>query len=349
MEMSNGPQPMIPQPVLVTGASGFLGGYVARRLVSLGVKVRATGRNEKVLAELAKLGIATYRCDLADASSAMAVAKECRSIVHCAALSSPWGSSLDFHLANVQSTKNIVSAAVTYEVDKFVHISSPSIYLSNRLEKSNYLQISETAELPPTAINRYARSKRIAEAIVDQAVENGLAAITLRPQAIFGPGDPSLVPRLILAAGKTGIPLIDGGTHVIDVTYVENVVDAVLCALSSEPACIGQKYNITNGEPIIFRSFIEDVFLRLGVAPNFRKLNRLSAIAIASLAESVHQVFSRQREPILTRYTVSVLSQGRTLNINNARSGLGYTPRISVSDGVDYFVSWWLAKNGITG
>ena len=86
--------------VLVTGATGFLGGALTRRLLGDGVRVVALGRNQEKLRELKSLGATTLPCDLADLSDDMRL-DACDVVVHAAALSSPWGRARDFERANV--------------------------------------------------------------------------------------------------------------------------------------------------------------------------------------------------------------------------------------------------------
>jgi len=315
--------------IAVTGATGFLGGWVVKRLLKAGHGVSAVGRNVKQGEELQSL-----RGDLKDPLFTASVCAGQDYVVHCAALSSPWGSYSAFYEANVKGTENVISACTQAKVKRLIHISTPSLYVESR-DRS---QISESEPLPIKSVNDYAATKRIAESRIDAAHANGLPVITLRPQGIFGPGDLTIIPRLLKAARRGVLPVIGSADHYTDLTYVENVVDAILLCLDSPPETLGQKYNITNGEPVILYSLIDHLTSRLGIVYKKKKISLRHAYIAASCIETVHRLFFKNREPILTRYTVSVLGRTRTLSIEKAKTELGYIPRVSIAEGLDRLI-----------
>ena len=114
--------------VLITGATGFLGGAVAERLARAH-EVVATGRNRAVGARLEALGVVFEPADLCDRSRVLSIAEGADAVVHCAALSSPWGPSEAFERANVVATESILDACLEHAVPRLVHISTPSVYM----------------------------------------------------------------------------------------------------------------------------------------------------------------------------------------------------------------------------
>jgi nucleoside-diphosphate-sugar epimerase len=323
--------------VLITGATGFLGGALARRLKQDGFAVTATGRDPRAGAKLEQDGIRFVAADLTDAEAVRRLCAEQAYVFHSAALAAPWGSRDAFERANVLATRHVAEASRAANVRRFVFVSSPSIYMEN----SDRLSISEDDPLPPRALSLYAETKREAEQIVDGEHARGLSTITIRPQAIFGPGDRTIFPRLIRLAKKGTLPIIGDGKNLIDVTYIDNVVDALVLCMRAEGPALGGKFNITNGEPQSLYALVERVLDQLHLQYRRKRISLSTASKIAAGLELIHRVALPNKEPLLTRYAVCALARTRTLNIDRARTELGYTPRVSVDEGIERFVRWY--------
>lgn len=323
--------------IVVTGASGFLGQATCLGLKQ-DFKLIGLGRNQSKGKLLESQGIEFQAVDLADLGALTQAFAHADAVVHCAARSSPWGQWADFHRDNVIGTQNVIDACLAQGVQRLIHISSPSIYF----ELQDRWGIKESDPLPSRWLNHYAASKWAAEERVQAAIKNqALTAIILRPQAIFGPEDPAILPRLIEVNQTTGIPVFKGRSPWIDITYVENVAHAIALALDARREACNQAYNITNGEPLELLPFLEKVFVRLGLSLRKKHLPYALAAHLARGLESFHQTFLPDREPRLTPYKLGVLSHSRTLDISRARQMLGYQPLWTVDQGVDAFVSWW--------
>ncbi|MCE3200427.1 NAD-dependent epimerase/dehydratase family protein [Paenibacillus sonchi] len=323
--------------VLVTGATGFLGRHAVRRFAELGWEVFGLGRNLEAGQQIEKDG-AVFVCE--DLRHTEAAARACTGmdlVFHCAALSSPWGKYSDFVACNVEATRNIAEGCKRHGVPRLIHISTPSLYSSRK----SRLSIREADPLPPKPANSYAATKLMAERVVQQAAGEGLAVFILRPRAIFGPMDNALFPRLLAANQGKGVPLLDGGGAMIDVTCVENVIDAMLLCSSAPLSAAGRAYNITNGEPILFRDLLERLFARLEIPLHSRQLPYRTAYALAGLLEGVYKLLPFLGEPVLTRYSASALGVSQTLDISLAREQLGYHPRVTTDEGLQSFAEWW--------
>jgi len=230
---------------LVTGATGFLGGALTRRLHSMGWDVTALGRNAAKLDQLESEGLRILQHDLKDKSAMMAACKDQEIVFHCAALPSPWGNFEAFYQANVIGTRNIIRGCEEHKAKRLVYVSTPSFYFGY----SSRTNVKETDPLPKPVSN-YAATKILAEQEIDEAFARGLATITVRPRAIFGPGDTVIFPRLISPLQSGRLPILGDGENVVDLTYIENVVDALLLCAESPTNTLGEKYNISNGEPV---------------------------------------------------------------------------------------------------
>ncbi len=277
------------------------------------------------------------RSDLADVDAVRSACRRNELVFHCAAFSSAWGRKQDFYLSNVVGTRNVIAGCESEGVRRLVHVSTPSIYFGFE----SRLNVREDAALPYKPANEYARTKLLAEAEIDKAFERGLAVISIRPRAIFGEGDQSILPRLIARLESGRLPVIGDGKNVTDLTYVENVVDALLLCVDSPPETLGKKYNITNGAPVLLWEQIDKLCQALGFQRPHRRISYGLALGLARLLEGVSLLLPAHPEPMLTRYMVGVLAKSTTLDISAAQRELGYCARISVELGFERYVSWW--------
>lgn len=322
---------------LVTGATGFLGQHVCMRLSRMGWKVTGLGRNESAGAKLEEQGIRFVRADLRDEESVVRACAGQEAVFHCGALSSPWGPYRDFEAANVDGTRHVAAGCLKHDVRRLIHISTPSIYFDNR----DRLDIRENDPLPVKPVNAYAATKLLAERVVFQAFEDGLPGLILRPRAIFGPLDRTLLPRLMRANESQGVPLINGGDALLDLTYVDNVVDAMLLGWGAPQGALGQAYNITNGEPAMLRDVLKELFAGMGTPLRTRNVPYPVAYGAAAFMEWSHRLLPALGEPALTRYSIGVLARSQTLDIALAREKLGFAPRVGLSEGLRAFAEWW--------
>ncbi|MET3287549.1 UNVERIFIED_CONTAM: nucleoside-diphosphate-sugar epimerase [Brevibacillus sp. OAP136] len=323
--------------LLVTGATGFLGQKTVQRLHALGYDVTALGRNEAIGQQLESQGIRFTKADLRQCKDIMDACRDMDMVLHCGALSSPWGRYDDFYHTNVEGTRHVIDGCRTHGVKRLIHVSTPSIYFAFQ----DCLSITEDDPLPRRFANAYAHTKHAAEQDVFLAAETGLETVILRPRALFGPGDTTIIPRLIRANEKGFVPLINGGMALLDVTYIDNVVDSLLLAMHAPPQALGKAYNITNGQPIQLKRLLDLLFARMGVPFRGRKIAYPVAALLAAGMEAMATLAPRSKEPLLTRYTVGVLAKSQTLDISAARRELGYEPAISIEEGIDRFVQWW--------
>ncbi len=313
--------------VLVTGATGFLGGEVLRRLIRLGLPAIGQGRDPVHLASLRQDGFSTLRWEMTDQPPDAKALTGITAIVHCAALSSPFGRRADFMAANVAGTQAVLDLAGRLGVGRFVHISSPSVYFALH----DHLDQREDQPLPPP-FNAYADSKRQAEALVLAAPH--LGPVILRPRGIYGAGDRSLLPRLLRAARSGPLPLLRQGAARIDLTHVDDVVAAILAALRAGPEAEGQTFNISGGEVLPVRHIVEAACARIGLTPRWRPLPLRPLLWVAGLAEATALALPSQPEPPVTRYGLGLFAYAQGLNLSKAQRMLGWAPRISLAEGL---------------
>lgn len=328
--------------ILVTGGTGFIGRHLVWRLADEGCEVQFSGRNPKAAAEVMahspapvhwlplEHGSPLGQRLLADASQG------CDAIVHCAALSSPWGSPQAFAHANLDSTAEVIHACREHHIPRLVHLSTPSLYFNFR----DRLGIREDQPLPPP-VNDYARSKAQAEALLREA--DLAQCVILRPRAVFGPWDATLMPRLLRVMQRGAIPLMRGGNAQLDLTCVDNLVEAVWLALTRplpRRLCI---YNLSNGTPLSFKALLDQMAKHFELPLRTRRLPWRLVDRVAQLLE-LRARLGNGSEPLITRYGAGVLAFSQTLDISAICAELGYRPVISQDQGIAQHARWWLEQ-----
>ncbi|MDJ0796959.1 MAG: NAD-dependent epimerase/dehydratase family protein [Calothrix sp. MO_167.B12] len=328
--------------ILVTGGTGFLGKALALRLQSQSDHVTVLGRDRYIGKQLEGEGLRFLAVDFQDKPATINACQGQDYIFHCGALSSPWGKYEDFYQANVLGTRYIIQGCQQYGVKRLIHVSTPSIYF----KFSHHLNIPENIPLPPP-VNAYAKTKQLAEQEINRAHTEGLPVITIRPRAIFGPGDRSILPRLLKANERSGIPLINNGQACIDMTYIDNVVDALLLCQNAPDNLLGRTFNITNGEPTPLVNLLTLLSQQLGYPLNLKPIPYNLAYGVATAMELASKTIFFGKEPILTRYTVGLLSFNQTLDITAAKTELGYQPQVSILEGLKVFAQWWKNQQNV--
>jgi nucleoside-diphosphate-sugar epimerase len=320
----------------VTGATGFLGARLVARLLAEGLQVKAIGRNLTKGAELQTLGATFYPVDFADGKRVMELCEGVDVVFHCGALSTHSASKEAYYTANVLGTQHIVDGCLKHKVARLIHVSTPSLYFRYNAATD----VREDQPLPTMFANEYARTKAMAEDIVHHAAAAGLSTITIRPRAIFGEGDQALMPNLFDVNAKFGVPLFRKGQALMDVTYVDNVVHALLLSMRAPETCIGQTYNITNGSPMPFLTILTAMFSACGIPLRTIRLPYRMMFAVAGALEWLASKWMPNKKLTLTRYTLSVLAESQTLSIEKAKRELNYTPVVTVSKGIARYGAW---------
>lgn len=315
--------------VLITGATGFLGGAVARELHRRGVQVLATGRNRAASEALRREGLEFQPCDLAsDAAGLRRLLEPCAAVVHCAALSAPWGKRGAFVAANLLATQNVLAAcAQARTVGRIIHISSPSVAFEFKAQRA----LTESAPWIAPPANHYIATKRLAEKCALDAAGRGQDVIVLRPKALFGPGDTALLPRVVRVAQRGRFPLFGEGDPLMDLTWIGDAVTAVRLALDAPPELRGRIFNITSGAPQPRSRVLGTLLEACGLPVRFRRVPIARALRIAAALEWVSRTLTGGRwEPPLTCYSAGALGFEQTLDIAAARTALGYQPATDV-------------------
>lgn len=326
--------------ILVTGATSGLGRNAVEYLRHKGVSVRACGRNAAMGKLLEKMGAEFVHADLSElvSSQAKTMLADVDTLWHCSSFTSPWGTQASFDLANVRATRRLGEWAVAWGVCNFIHISSPSLYFDYHHHKN----IQEDFR-PRRFANEFARSKAASEEVIQLLAQaNPHTRFTiLRPQSLFGPHDKVFIPRLTQMMHHYGSVLLPRGGHaLVDMTYYENAVYAMWLASQPQNNHLpsGRAYNITNGEPRPLRNIVERLISELDIPCRIRSVPYPMLDMVARSMERFGD--KTAKEPSFTHYGVSKLNFDFTLDINRAKTELGYEPIISLDEGISRTAAW---------
>lgn len=309
--------------VLITGASGFLGGRLAAHLTQYGMEVVATGRDRARLDTLASAALIRVSHDL---SSGPLHIGPLDAVVHAAGLSAPFGLMADFEAANVRGTESAIETARMAGATRFVQISSPTVYFAMR----DQLDVSEDFPLP-TPINAYAATKARGETLALAAQDIG--PVVLRPRGIYGAGDTALLPRMRKAAQNGALPLLRGGVAEIDLTHISDVCRAIRYALITR-GVTGEVFNISGGEVLPVQEIVARACAPLGITPRWRALPMGLALPAAKALDAIALRLPHRPEPKVTPYTLGLFAYRQSLDISKAEKRLGWRPKLSFDEGL---------------
>ncbi|MFG6502771.1 NAD-dependent epimerase/dehydratase family protein [Microbacterium sp. P05] len=312
--------------VLATGSSGFLGGAVARALLGAGHEVRTLQRRPSGIA-----GVTDIRGSVTDPATLDEAVAGVDAVVHLAAKVSLAGAASEFHTVNVEGTRMLLDTAASHGVTRFVHVSSPSVaHAGHALAGVG----AEPAD-PVNARGEYARTKAHAEILALARNTAGFAVVAVRPHLVWGPGDTQLTERIVSRARRGTLPLLNGGTALIDSTYVDNAASGIVAALDRAPAVGGRAYVLTNGEPRPVGDLMAGICLAAGVAPPRFSVPAPVALAAGSIIERLWAIRPGTDEPPMTRFLAEQLSTAHWFEQESIRRDLQWAPAVSVDEGLE--------------
>jgi 2-alkyl-3-oxoalkanoate reductase len=231
--------------ILVTGATGFIGGFLIDDLRGAGHEIFAVARRESNRQPLIDKGITVIEADVSDEKSLRALKEyPVEAVYHCAGLVEDKDLQR-LYRANVAGTDNICKYALEQGVRRFIYVSSVATVSGNE-------QVPLTEDLPYSATNLYGLSKLEAESIVLEYRRHGLPVVIMRPSMVYGEGEPHAFDLIMRLLRCRCLPLVDGGAHKMHMAYVRNVSRALVQALSDDRFLEGSFF-IADNEVLIQR------------------------------------------------------------------------------------------------
>jgi nucleoside-diphosphate-sugar epimerase len=322
---------------LITGATGFVGGHVAEACVGRGLPVSTVARNVSDTQLLERLGVTVLRGDLLDPEVVRKAVEGADVVVHCAAKVGDRGPVEDYRTVNVEGLRGLLEACRGRDLHRFVHMSSLGVY-----EARHHHGTDETEPLPTQHLDGYTQTKVEADQLaLRYHREYGVPVVVLRPGFVYGPRDRAVMPQLIRQMTYSSIHYLGGDPFALNTIYVGNLVDAVFLAVE-EPQAVGQAYNLTDGEYVSKKRFLEAVCDSLGLRhPHQRLPRRLAAVLRRLLEWHVHRATRHGRRAFLTPAQYKFLLLNLDFSIEKARRELRYRPAVPFDDGISRTMAWY--------
>lgn len=319
---------------LVTGATGFTGGHLARALLARGWQVRALVRNPTQAAPLGALGVELAPGDLVDRGAVERAVAGCTHVFHIAALyrEAKHGDQM-YRDVNVGGTRNILDAAAEHGVTRTIHCSTAGVH-----GDVARLPADENAPFNPGDI--YQETKLEAELLAKKAFESGLPGAVFRPVGIYGPGDLRFL-KLFKTIQSGRFVMFGSGEVDYHLTYIDDLVDGILL-LAEHPKALGETFILAGPRYTSINELVTLVAHAVGVEPPKRRLPLAPLLAAAWSCETLCRPLGI--EPPLHVRRCDFFRKERGFSIDKATRLLGYRPRIDLEEGLRRTAQWYFEQ-----
>jgi len=311
---------------LVTGAAGFIGSALVKRLAKEGYEVKALIHKTKPNSH--DKNIEYVSGDITEIESIKHFFKDVDFVFHCAAIVKDYGPKKFFYKINLEGTKNLVKISEEFGIKKFIFLS----HIRYESEKSG---------------NYYSYTKALAEQyLIEKYKQSNFPVIIIRPGNVYGPGATTWVLRPLKSIKENKISLIDNGNGIFLHTYIDNLLDAIIAALK-EPKALGEIIDITDGDNSTTWGEYFNTIAKLAGKPNIkRNMSRKTALFVGKSMIFLNKLF--RIDPWVTPMAVRVLTNQDKISIEKAKSLLGYNPKIDFQEGMKRVEIWLKKENYIS-
>lgn len=321
--------------VLITGATGLLGGHLLQELQRRGEQIRALVLPVEKAEKLITQGVEVIRGDVTDASTLAPAVKDIDCIFHLAGMMGVNRPLTDYRLVNVTGSENLYRAAQAGGVRRFIHTSSHTVY---GLGYGRFLTEKDALRPDP---DPYSITKAEGDRLIrNLMLTSGMETVILRPGTFFGPGDRLHFGRIAQRL-KNGKGVIVGrGDNALPFCYVTDVAQGFMLAAYHQKAP-GNVYNISNDHPLTQQELFNAVADETGGQRPTRHLPYLPLYYGSIAAEKI--AFITHTRPPVTRLGVMMFGSDNRHSIEKARSTLGYKPEVGIREGIRLAAAWFNA------
>ena len=321
--------------VLITGATGLLGGYLLRELQQRGEQIRALVLPIEDTRKLREQGVEIVRGDVTDASTLPPAVKDIDVVIHLAGMMGVWRPLTDYQLVNVTGSENLYRAAQRAGVHRFVHTSSHTVY---GLGHGRCLTEGDALRPDP---DPYSISKAEGDRLIQRIMlTSDMETVILRPGTFFGPGDRLHFGRMAQRMKDGKGVIIGRGDNALPFCYVTDIVQGFLLAAYHTQAP-GNIYNITNDRPLTQKEMFDAIADAVGGKRPTLHLPYLPTRYGGMLAEKLALV--TQSKPVLTQLGALMFGSDTRHSVEKARRELGYEPQVELREGIRLAAEWFNA------
>lgn len=319
---------------LVTGATGFTGGHLARTLATRGWQVRALVRDAGRAADLQAAGVQLLVGDLLNPASLDAATRDVDVVFHIAAVYRQAGIADEVYRAvNATAVGQLIESAAANGVRRVVHCSTVGVHGDVEHPPAN-----EDAPLRPGDV--YQITKLQGEELARNAAARlGIEVVIVRPSGIFGPGDRRLL-KLFRGVARQRFPILGRGRIYYHLTYIDDLVEGfLLCAV--HPAAAHRTYILAGAEVTTLNALVALIAQVAGVRAPWVYLPVFPFWLAGALCEAVCVPLGI--EPPIYRRRVDFYTKSRAFDISRARTEVGYAPSVGLRDGIGRTLEWYRA------
>lgn len=324
----------IANPVLVTGAAGFIGSHLVKRLLTEGNTVVAFDVPGAPIPDTWRARVRIVHGDIANRDDVRAAMQGIGTVFHTAAIVSDWAPRAAFERVTLQGSRFVFEQAAQNRA-RVILLSSGSVYG----DKIGRVELREDEPLGrPVGI--YGEYKQKQENLAWEFHRaRGMQLTVVRPFKVFGPGSRPWVHEVAVALQSGKPTLINGGNYNPGLIYIDNLVDLLLLAASS-PHAQGRCYNGYDGTRITLRQYFTDLARIIG-APPPKTMPRWFASILAMLIEPTWKILRKSSRPLLTRDSLRMVSSDYQISTDRVFNELGFTPRVSYEEGLRRVEAYW--------
>ncbi len=324
---------------LVTGASGFVGIHLIKKLISENIRVRALVRGNSVhLGRLRSLNVEIVQGDLSDPEVVDHAVRGVRMIYHAGApMNNSW---YDHEQTTLVGTQNIIKSALAHGVQRVIYLSTLAVYELNTLKSGTMVKEDSIYQKDPKKMGPYAYTKIEAEKMLLKAYqEKGLKITIVRPGIIIGPMGKVFFPHLGFKNADVLFLVIRNGKNKLPLTYIENTVDAIYQA-SIEEKAIGQIYNIIDDGEMTVRNYLERFVKFTGIPskivrfPYFIPYLLFGALEMANALKILKVKSSRAQ--------LKWKHKNVTFDNTKVKNEINWKQRVSMEEGLEKTFKWYI-------
>lgn len=322
----------------MTGASGFLGGYLVKRLMEKGFNVRGTVRTLGKEKKLTDMGVEVVYMDLLIPETLPQAVRGVDAIIHLAAYYTFTGKKELYRKINVEGTRLLAEAALRSGVKRFIYCSSTEAIGPVENPPGN-------EDTQPNPQFEYGRSKLEAEKVIKMLGESGLEYTIIRPSGLYGPGNINDVSYwFIISVARGGLfskIMVGDGSSLVQFAHVDDVARGFVLALEKSRISTGETYILSEDRAYTYREVYQILSEILGRSPPKYSIPP----SVAKILLSFTEVYDKLRgggNILFRRMIVDAVTKHRAYSIEKAKRELGYIPQYTLKNGLKETVEWYI-------